>query len=184
MVLSLTLAQELLRRCRRESSGRTRCGSETPPKDQQMTSDPSNADVIDAVAMELSRFSRDVVPEVHRLRDELGIEKQRVTALEAEVAELRRTRTPSVAPDARTQPVAEPVAATVSRAGPSCIGPRPRTSIPPATSQKWSHLQRSSSRRSHCMRPDPVPTSAGLDNLARVLAELSEPIAVAWPTDS
>jgi hypothetical protein len=28
-----------------------------------------------------------------------------------------------------------------------------------------------------------VPISAGLDNLARVLAELSEPIAVVWPTD-
>ena len=39
-----------------------------------MTSDSSSTDVLDAVAAELSRFSRDVVAEVHRLRDQLAIQ--------------------------------------------------------------------------------------------------------------
>jgi hypothetical protein len=154
-----------------------------------MTSDPSNAEVIDAVTMELSRFSRDVVTEVHRLRDELGIEKQRVTALEAEVAELRRTRTPSVSPDAPAQPVAQPVAEPVVEpvvepvAEPAAA--HAETQIPP------SHEPEVVAPATIEFVPltlhsavNPVPTSAGLDNLARVLAELSEPIAVAWPTDS
>jgi hypothetical protein len=154
-----------------------------------MTSDPSNAEVIDAVTMELSRFSRDVVTEVHRLRDELGIEKQRVTALEAEVAELRRTRTPSVSPDAPAQPVAEPVVPPVAEsvaepvAEPAAahnetpIPPSPEPEVVAPATIEFVPLTLHSA-------VNPVPTSAGLDNLARVLAELSEPIAVAWPTDS
>jgi hypothetical protein len=154
-----------------------------------MTSDPSNAEVIDAVTMELSRFSRDVVTEVHRLRDELGIEKQRVTALEAEVAELRRTRTPSVSPDAPAQPVAEPVVPPVAESVAEPVAEpaaaHNETQIPP------SHEPEVVAPATIEFVPltlhsavNPVPTSAGLDNLARVLAELSEPIAVAWPTDS
>jgi hypothetical protein len=158
-----------------------------------MTSDPSNAEVIDAVTMELSRFSRDVVTEVHRLRDELGIEKQRVTALEAEVAELRRTRTPSVSPDAPAQPVAQPVAEPVVE---PVVEPVAEPVAEPAAAHAETQIP--PSHEPEVVAPatiefvpltlhaavNPVPTSAGLDNLARVLAELSEPIAVAWPTDS
>jgi hypothetical protein len=157
-----------------------------------MTSDPSNADVIDAVAMELSRFSRDVVSEVHRLRDELGIEKQRVTALESEVAELRRTGTPSVTPDISaetvTQPVVQPVAEPVVSSVPAPVVPSVPAPVEPLI--PTSHEPEAVAPATIEFAPltlsalDSVPTSAGLDNLARVLAELSEPIAVVWPTDS
>lgn len=138
-----------------------------------MTSDPSNADVLDAVALELSRFSREVVAEVHRLRDELVIEQQRVTALEAEVADLQQTRTAPVLHDVPADPVAQSVVVPVDSTIPSSDD---REAAEPATIEFAPLTLHAAS--------DAVPTSAGLDNLARVLAELSEPIAVVWPTDT
>jgi hypothetical protein len=141
-----------------------------------MTNVPSSADVLDAVAAELSRFSRDVVAEVHRLRDQLAIEQQRVTVLEAEVAALRRS---SRSPDSLgvpagpvVEPVVEPGAAAVD---PAIVSNREAEVAAPAT-MEFAPLTLQSPA-------DAAPTSAGLDNLARVLAELSEPIAVVLPTD-
>ena len=130
----------------------------------------SNADVIDAVAMELSRFSRDVVTEVHRLRDELAIEQQRVAALESEVAELRRAGIPPVSHRVLAEPVVHPVAANVD----PVILPSPEPPMAAPATIEFTPLT---------LHPavGAVPMSAGIDNLARVLAELSEPIAVAWP---
>jgi ABC-type transporter Mla subunit MlaD len=50
--------------------------------------EPTNADVLDAVTLELSRFTREVVAEMHRLRDELAAERQRTDQLEASVRSL------------------------------------------------------------------------------------------------
>jgi len=134
-----------------------------------MTSDPSNASVLDAVAAELSRFSRDVVTEVHRLRDELLVVQRRVTALEEEVAALRRTGTAPVSLGVLARPVAanvDPVSA-----------PSHEPEVAAQAMVEFAPLTLESEGNS-------VPASTGLSNLARVLAELSEPIAVAWPTDS
>jgi hypothetical protein len=153
-----------------------------------MTSDSSSTDVLDAVAAELSRFSRDVVTEVHRLRDQLAIEQQRVTVLETEVAALRRSSRatdslgvptpPAVQPVVQpvvkpvVKPVVEPVVAAVD---PAIVSNREADVAAPATIE-FAPLT---------LQPpgNAVPTSAGLDNLASVLAKLSEPIAVVWPTD-
>lgn len=51
-------------------------------------SEPTNADVLDAVTLELSRFTRDVVAEMHRLRDQLTVERERTDRLESRVESL------------------------------------------------------------------------------------------------
>jgi hypothetical protein len=137
-----------------------------------MTNVPSSADVLDAVAAELSRFSRDVVAEVHRLRDQLAIEQQRVTVLEAEVAAVRRS---SRAPDLLGMPTAPVVTPVVAVVDPAIVSNREAGVAAPATIE-FAPLTLQ-------LPGEAVPISAGLDNLARVLAELSEPIAVVWPTD-
>ncbi len=48
----------------------------------------TGGDVLDAVTLELSRFTRDVVAEMHRLRDELIVERLRTDRLEATVQSL------------------------------------------------------------------------------------------------
>jgi hypothetical protein len=50
--------------------------------------EPTNSDVLDAVTLELSRFTREVVAEMHRLRDELAVERQRTDQLESTVTSL------------------------------------------------------------------------------------------------
>ena len=50
--------------------------------------EPTNSDVLDAVTLELSRFTREVVAEMHRLRDELAAERQRTDQLESTVTSL------------------------------------------------------------------------------------------------
>ena len=52
-------------------------------------SEPTNTDVLDAVTLELSRFTREVVAEIHRLRDELITERQRTDQLESTVQSLK-----------------------------------------------------------------------------------------------
>lgn len=134
-----------------------------------MTSDPSNADVLEAVAAELSRFSRDVVAEVHRLRVELVVEQQRVTALEEEVAALRRTGTAPVSLGVLRQPVAQAADPVIALIHEPEVAGRAMIEFAPLTLD---------------LPGDSVSASTGFDNLARALAELSEPIAVTWPTDS
>jgi hypothetical protein len=51
--------------------------------------EPTNTDVLDAVTLELSRFTREVVAEMHRLRDELITERQRADQLESTVQSLK-----------------------------------------------------------------------------------------------
>jgi hypothetical protein len=141
-----------------------------------MTSETSNADVLDAVAMELSRFSRDVVTEVHRLRDELVIEQQRLTALEAEVAELRRTGMAPVSPVPPAEVVVQAVVQSVETHADPVTPPSPESELAAPATFEFAPLTL------HAVS-DPPPSTAGLDHLARVLADLSEPIAVHWPTD-
>ena len=145
-----------------------------------MTSDSSSTDVLDAVAAELSRFSRDVVAEVHRLRDQLAIEQQRVTVLETEVVALRgssrATDSLGVPTTPVVEPVAEPVAVAVAVAVDPAIVSNRRADVTAPATIEFAPLTLQSPG-------DAVPTSAGTDNLASVLAELSEPIAVVWPTD-
>ncbi len=50
--------------------------------------EPTNTDVLEAVTQELSRFTRDVVAEMHRLRDELAAERRRTDQLESTVTSL------------------------------------------------------------------------------------------------
>ena len=141
-----------------------------------MTSDSSSTDVLDAVAAELSRFSRDVVAEVHRLRDQLAIEQQRVTVLETEVVALRGSSRATDSLGVPTTPVVEPVAEPVAVAVDPAIVSNRRADVTAPATIEFAPLTLQSSG-------DAVPTSAGIDNLASVLAKLSEPIAVVWPTD-
>lgn len=49
----------------------------------------TNSDILDAVTLELNRFTSDVVAEMHRLRDALGAERERNDQLESTVLALR-----------------------------------------------------------------------------------------------
>jgi hypothetical protein len=73
-----------------------------------MASETSNADALDAVAMELIKFSRRVVTERLRPCDEFGTEQQRVTAPEVEVTELRRVGVALTVPIRLVEAVVQP----------------------------------------------------------------------------
>jgi hypothetical protein len=92
--------------------------------------------------------------------------------LEAEVAAVRRS---SRAPDLLGMPTAPVVAPVVAVVDPAIVSNREAGVAAPATIE-FAPLTLQ-------LPGEAVPISAGLDNLARVLAELSEPIAVVWPTD-